>query len=163
MNFYSIRATTTVLWRNNMTYYPTLLGTEPRANGLAQGCLPIIPEHLFRHVLQKKEVILLADEKLYRFPLVVRHENYTRNRRKRGLRGAWYRWMLYAVPVDSSLDKIEEELQALNDMREARQENPSPLLASDLGVKSTWNGSQLNGIPVRTAPTFLKASRIISE
>lgn len=143
-----------------MTNYPTLLGHEPRFTGLVRlvrGSLPFIPPRILSEACDLHPRITIKDERVYRFPLIVRQESIKRGGRRPGS-DRFYRWMLYAIPYDSKLDQIETELKALNSLRKARDERHFPLLASDIS-SHRWNYPYLGGKDITMAPVFVPAFR----
>lgn len=142
-----------------MTNYPTILGAEPAASGTVPGDYPFIPRPLLDEVLRQQLVITLTQERLFRFPLVARIDSFRRGKYK--LRSACYRWMLYALPYDSDLNRVEVELRRLNELRDERGEYRFPLLACDI-ASNHFHYPRLGGEDVTTAPVFVPAFRSFS-
>lgn len=140
-----------------MTNYLTLLGHEPRVTGIVPSPSAILPYEVVANAHDHYCRVLLAEEKLYRFPLVVRMESVHRGGWRRS-NHRQYRWMLYTLPSTSKLDEIEAELSELNRLRHSRNENLFPLMAADISTNG-WHPPRLGGVDVTFAPVFVPAFR----
>jgi hypothetical protein len=139
-----------------MSNYPTILGTEPVETGIVPCSRWDATHHLVSEALIRQAAISLGDERLYRFPLVARTERLGKVTRK--LPGDWYRWMLYKLPYESSLDEIESHLRRLNAVRDSRDEVPFPFLAGDI-ASNQINFPYMGGQNITITPVFVRAFR----